>query len=60
LKELKALNLIEMQVAGYQLSNQGIELFEIIEPLGDWSTQWAENFLAQDKRQDKRMEQGGE
>jgi DNA-binding HxlR family transcriptional regulator len=41
LKELKALQLVEMQVGGYQLSTPGNELIDIILPLGDWSTQWA-------------------
>ncbi len=41
LKELKTLKLIESQESGYQLSDQGMDLFEIILPLGDWSTQWA-------------------
>jgi len=41
LKELKTLKLIESQQAGYQLSPQGFDLFEIISPLGDWSSQWA-------------------
>lgn len=50
LKELKALNLIEMQTAGYQLSNQGGELFSIISPLGLWSTQWAEQFITQERQ----------
>lgn len=49
LKELKALGLIETQKAGYQLSNQGVELFTIISPLGLWSTQWAKQLLVQDK-----------
>lgn len=41
LKELKTLQLIEIQESGYQLSSQGIDLFEIISPLGNWSSQWA-------------------
>jgi len=41
LKELKTLKLIENQEAGYQLSAQGMDLFEIISPLGSWSSQWA-------------------
>jgi DNA-binding HxlR family transcriptional regulator len=47
LKELKALKLIESQQAGYQLSDQGITLFNIIAPMGDWSSQWA-NTLKQE------------
>ena len=42
LKELKTLQLIESQKSGYQLSTQGIDLFEIISPLGEWSSQWAQ------------------
>jgi len=42
LKELKALKLIDMQDAGYQLTQQGIELITIILPLGDWSQNWAQ------------------
>jgi len=42
LKELKALKLIESKESGYQLSHQGMELFDIIAPLGSWSSQWGE------------------
>ena len=42
LKELKTLQLIESQALGYQLSQQGIDLFAIISPLGNWSSQWAQ------------------
>ncbi|MCJ8318799.1 MAG: helix-turn-helix transcriptional regulator [Colwellia sp.] len=42
LKELRQLQIIEVQVAGYQLSQQGAELFEIIAPLGAWSSLWAD------------------
>ena len=41
LKELKVLQLVEMQREGYQLSKQGEKLFEIILPLGNWSSNWA-------------------
>jgi len=41
LKELKALQLVDMKEAGYQLSIQGRSLINIIFPLGDWSKQWA-------------------
>jgi DNA-binding HxlR family transcriptional regulator len=49
LKELKALKLIETQAAGYQLSPQGVNLFEIISPLGIWSSQWAK-ILKEDRK----------
>ncbi|WP_286261160.1 winged helix-turn-helix transcriptional regulator [Thalassotalea atypica] len=41
LKELKALQLVELHKEGYQLSTLGTHLFEIVLPLGDWSKQWA-------------------
>ena len=49
LKELKTLQLIESQQAGYQLSSQGIDLFEIISPLGSWSSQWAQALKEESK-----------
>ena len=59
LKELKALNLIETQTAGYQLSNQGVELFDIISPLGSWSAQWASQFLNSNASSEENiMEEG--
>ena len=42
LKELKTLQLIETKEAGYQLYHQGINLFQIISPLGSWYYQWAQ------------------
>ncbi|EPJ46978.1 MAG: transcriptional regulator [Osedax symbiont Rs1] len=41
LKELKALQLIATQDQGYLLTQQGLSLFKIICPLGEWSKQWA-------------------
>jgi len=49
LKELKALKLIETQETGYQLSTQGTDLFEIISPLGSWSSQWAQTLKDESK-----------
>jgi len=49
LKELKQLKLIESQQAGYQLSPQGIDLFDIISGLGDWSSQWAQRLKEENK-----------
>ncbi|PKI16970.1 winged helix-turn-helix transcriptional regulator [Colwellia sp. 12G3] len=49
LKELKTLALIETKHAGYQLSPQGIDLFEIISPLGRWSSQWAQALKEESK-----------
>ncbi len=48
LKELKALQLIELQSSGYQLSVDGTELITIILPLGKWSLQWAKQLEGND------------
>lgn len=45
LKELKTLQLIDLQDSGYQLTEQGLKLISIILPLGDWSTNWAKQVL---------------
>jgi len=47
LKELKALNIIELKETGYQLTPQGQSLIEIILPLGKWSIQWASELQEQ-------------
>lgn len=44
LKELKETQLIERTVQGYSLTQQGVELFELIEPLGFWAKKWAKTF----------------
>ncbi len=45
LKELKESYLIERTLEGYVLTEQGKELFELIEPLGGWARKtWAKNF----------------
>lgn len=44
LKELSQSFLIERTVKGYALTDQGIELFELIAPLGSWAKGWAKNF----------------
>jgi DNA-binding HxlR family transcriptional regulator len=44
LKELKTLNLVRLTSLGYQLTEEGVELFTIIAPLGDWAGQWAKSF----------------
>jgi len=41
LKELKGTLLIEKTIQGYALTAAGRELFELIEPMGQWSMQWA-------------------
>ncbi len=44
LKELKGAFLIERTIEGYTLTDQGKELYELIEPLGAWAKTWAKNF----------------
>ena len=44
LKELRDSHLIVRTVEGYALTQQGKELYELIEPLGSWAKEWAKNF----------------
>ncbi|WP_422349848.1 winged helix-turn-helix transcriptional regulator [Flagellimonas sp.] len=44
LKELRDSHLIVRTVDGYALTQQGRELYELIEPLGSWAKEWAKNF----------------
>ena len=44
LKELRDSHLIVRTVDGYSLTQQGRELYELIEPLGSWAKEWAKNF----------------
>jgi len=41
LKELQGTMLIEKTIQGYALTAKGKELFDFIEPMGQWSMQWA-------------------
>jgi DNA-binding HxlR family transcriptional regulator len=43
LKELTSSGLIERGANGYQLTNMGTELFQLLQPFGAWSTRWAAN-----------------
>ncbi len=43
LKELTIAGLIERTVDGYTLTEQGLELFKLIHPLGKWAKQWAKS-----------------
>ncbi len=49
LKELKIMQLVDMQESGYQLTRHGQQLISIMLPLGDWSKQWATELSAQIK-----------
>ena len=44
LKELRDSHLVKRTVDGYALTQQGKELYELIEPLGLWAKEWAKNF----------------
>ncbi|TMU54789.1 winged helix-turn-helix transcriptional regulator [Flagellimonas algicola] len=44
LKELRDSHLIVRTVEGYALTQHGKELYELIEPLGNWAKGWAKNF----------------
>ncbi|GAB4231501.1 MAG: winged helix-turn-helix transcriptional regulator [Ekhidna sp.] len=45
LKELQGTNLIERSIHGYQLTETGQELYQLIEPLGNWArNHWAKTF----------------
>ncbi|GAB5511978.1 MAG: winged helix-turn-helix transcriptional regulator [Hyphomicrobiales bacterium] len=40
LKELRAVGLVEKTVGGYALTQTGRELFNLLQPLGDWANDW--------------------
>jgi DNA-binding HxlR family transcriptional regulator len=40
-KELTHSQLIEKTMEGYQLTTLGVELFELIQPIGIWARKWA-------------------
>ena len=40
LKELREVGLVEKATGGYALSKTGRELFDRLEPLGDWAMEW--------------------
>ncbi len=44
LKELIMAGLIERTLNGYALTNQGEELFKLLQPLGKWSRNWADHY----------------
>ena len=41
LKELAASNIVERGDGGYQLSSTGRALFQLLQPFGPWSMDWA-------------------
>ncbi|QNL48010.1 helix-turn-helix transcriptional regulator [Olivibacter sp. SDN3] len=44
LKELTDAYLLERTPNGYALTEQGKELFQLIDPLGKWAKTWAQHF----------------
>ncbi len=47
LSELKKCNLVERSLEGYVLTEYGRELFELLEPMGNWARhRWAKSFRA--------------
>lgn len=44
LKELQQTHLLEKHLQGYQLTPIGLQLFEVIAPLGQWAKQWQLTF----------------
>ena len=49
LKELRETGLVGRGDSGYELTDSGTELFSLIEPLGDWSIQWAKTLSKENK-----------
>ncbi len=44
IKELRQAGLIEQTLEGYQLTEMGKTLFDILEPFQEWSINWAKQF----------------
>lgn len=42
IKDLKKADIAERTLDGYQLTERGEKLIEILRPFGDWSREWAE------------------
>ncbi|MGB1199887.1 MAG: winged helix-turn-helix transcriptional regulator [Thalassotalea sp.] len=52
LKELRIAQLIEKVEEGYQLTALGVSLFQVIEPMGKWSTHWQKALIAKEQLSD--------
>jgi len=46
LKELRTTGLVDHDTTGYHLTAMGMELLELIRPLGAWSDDWADRLLS--------------
>ena len=44
LKELRTSGLVDHDTSGYHLTRYGIEVLEMLRPLGAWADRWAEHF----------------
>jgi DNA-binding HxlR family transcriptional regulator len=44
-KELREAKIIDKDIHGYILTQQGYTLIEVIRPLGDWARQWEKTLL---------------
>lgn len=43
IKELRKADLVERTIRGYQLTEHGHQLIELIRPFGEWSEKWAKD-----------------
>lgn len=41
IKDLKEAGILERTLDGYQLTNRGNELFNLLLPFGEWSKEWS-------------------
>lgn len=51
IKELIPSGIMERGREGYQLTQTGLELFRLLEPLGAWSMQWADQLTSTQKEE---------
>ncbi len=49
IKDLKEAKLIDRSLEGYHLTEMGEELFQLLNPFGDWSIRWAKRIAPEDK-----------
>ena len=48
IKDLREADVVERTLDGYQLTERGRELINIIKPIGDWSRKWAKEIFNYD------------
>ncbi len=44
LKELRNSHMIESTINGYRLTKSGIEVLDLLKPLGSWANKWSDKF----------------